>query len=310
VTAEALFQEGRELLRDGKLAAACPKLAESYRLDPATGTLIALAMCHEEQGKIASAWAEYSDAASRAKNEGRTDRFEGSRDKANALKPRLSTLRVDVPDAVAATPSLEIRRDGVALGRATWNAAIPVDGGSYVIEATAPGKQPFRATISVKSELDQASLRVPPLGDSGGAGAAASSAVAASSNNQNSPPPDDGGSKPFGALEWAGIGTAAVGVIGWGVGGYFLATALGEKSDAGCDGNVCDDAGFAKQEDAVKHGNMATIFGIGGTVLVGVGATLYFVGRGSSSEAPKQASVSVRVRTTPGGAMAGLGGTF
>src|ERR1051325_10993105 len=82
VTAEALFQQGRDLLRSGQAALACPKLAESYRLDPATGTLMALAMCHEAENKLASAWAEFSDTASRAKIDGRADREEAARKRA------------------------------------------------------------------------------------------------------------------------------------------------------------------------------------------------------------------------------------
>src|SRR5688572_18915059 len=35
--AEALYQEARELFAAADYAAACPKFAESYRLDPATG---------------------------------------------------------------------------------------------------------------------------------------------------------------------------------------------------------------------------------------------------------------------------------
>ena len=314
VTAEALFQEGRDLLRDGKLAAACPKLAESYRLDPATGTLIALAMCHEQQGKLASAWAEFVDAASRAKGEGRADRAEGSREKAEALRPRLSTLRVEVPDDVAGLASIEIRRDGIPVGRATWNVAIPIDGGRHQIEATAPGKRAFQATVDVKPELDKASVRVLPLEDAGGAGAAARSPAVASKNS-GSPPrdtPSDEPSKPFGTLAWVGIGTAAVGAVGWGVGGYFLATALGEKSDSkkDCKENVCGPDGFAKREDMVAHGNLATVFGIGGTVLVGVGATLFFVGRAGDDEAPTTAALGVSFAGRPGGAVAGLEGTF
>src|SRR5262245_40441563 len=117
VVAEALFQEGRTLLDQGKAAEACPKLAESHRLDPATGTLIALALCREAEGKLASAWAAFADAEGRARTEGSKDREAVAHERAAALYPRLSTLSIDVSEDASAIAGLEIKRDGVVLGR-------------------------------------------------------------------------------------------------------------------------------------------------------------------------------------------------
>ena len=60
-TAEALFREGKRLMEQKSFAAACPKLKESFAQDEATGTLLALALCHQgrfdEAGDVPSvAW--------------------------------------------------------------------------------------------------------------------------------------------------------------------------------------------------------------------------------------------------------------
>ena len=60
--ADALFREGRALMKKGDYATACPKLEESYRLDPAAGTGINLGDCFEKQGKVASALLAYQAA--------------------------------------------------------------------------------------------------------------------------------------------------------------------------------------------------------------------------------------------------------
>ena len=81
-TAEALFREGRRLLDEGKTDEACPKLAESQRLDPSAGTMLNLATCYEKNGQLASAWVTFKGAATAAQNANEVDRAKLARAKA------------------------------------------------------------------------------------------------------------------------------------------------------------------------------------------------------------------------------------
>ena len=62
VAAEALFSAGRADVERGDYASACPKFADSQRLDPAPGTLINLADCEEHVGQLARAWQHWREA--------------------------------------------------------------------------------------------------------------------------------------------------------------------------------------------------------------------------------------------------------
>src|SRR5262249_14269943 len=126
VMAEALFRDGKELLAHEDYEHACPKLSESFRLDPATGTLLALAICHEREGKIGSAWGEYTDVASRSKLESRPDREKAARAKANELEPRVSRITIALSDDAADIDGLVVQRNGVTLPGAVLGTAIPV----------------------------------------------------------------------------------------------------------------------------------------------------------------------------------------
>src|SRR3954451_13696444 len=63
-TAEALFEQGTELMGRNQLASACEKFEASEQLDAALGTMLRLADCQDRVGKTASAWAMFREAAS------------------------------------------------------------------------------------------------------------------------------------------------------------------------------------------------------------------------------------------------------
>lgn len=160
--AEALYRQARDLMAAGKLDEACPKFAESQRLDPATGTLLNLAACHERQGKLATAWLEYSDVIVGARRDGRQDRVDYASERAAALEPRLSRLTL-VLAADADDPSLVLELDAASLGRAAIGVPTPVDPGQHVVKASAPGKKPWQRELTIGAEADQQTITIPRL---------------------------------------------------------------------------------------------------------------------------------------------------
>jgi hypothetical protein len=162
--AEGLYRKAGELMAAVKYDEACPKFAESQRLDPATGTLLNLAACHEKQGKLATAWIEYSDAVVAARRDGREDRVEYASGRVAELEPKLSRLTlVLAPDADI--PGLSLELDGAAVGRAVIGAPTPVDPGKHSVQASAPGKKTQIFSVEVGALNDQQSLTIAKLED-------------------------------------------------------------------------------------------------------------------------------------------------
>lgn len=162
--AEALYRQARDLMAAGKYGEACPKFAQSHQLDPATGTLLNLAACHERQGKLASAWLEYSDAIVAARRDAREDRVQYARERVHELEPRLSRLTLLLAPG-ADTPGLTIELDGASVGSAVFGAPTPVDPGEHNVRASAPGKKPQTFSVKIGPEADEQSLTIPALED-------------------------------------------------------------------------------------------------------------------------------------------------
>ena len=125
--AEALFDEGKRLREAKRYSEACPKFADSQRLDPAVGTLLNLALCYKEAGQTASAWSTYREAAAQAAAAHQADREQLARDEAAALETKLTKLVIEVSPEVARVPGVEVKRDGAVVPSGLWGVAAPVD---------------------------------------------------------------------------------------------------------------------------------------------------------------------------------------
>jgi hypothetical protein len=147
--AEALFRDGRALIKQGKLEAGCEKLAASEKLESSVGTLLNLGDCLEKLDKPASAWAAFRKAEAMAKRDGNdAKRQQEAKRRAVTLEDQLANLTVQVgPKAKA--EGLVIKRDGEVVDPDLFGTAIVVDPGSHVIVAEAPGRKPWKSEVSI-----------------------------------------------------------------------------------------------------------------------------------------------------------------
>ena len=123
--AEALFRDGVQLFLDNHIDESCAKLDESQRIDPALGTLLYLASCHEKQGRTASAWSEFSSAKQWALRLEQGERIAFAQQQLESIEPRLSVIVIEAPPIAG----LVLLMDDRPLSAAVAGTALPVDGG-------------------------------------------------------------------------------------------------------------------------------------------------------------------------------------
>jgi tetratricopeptide (TPR) repeat protein len=166
VQAQSLFDQGRTLLEAGQIAKACAAFEASQKLDPVATTLLNLAACREQNQQLATAWGHFIEANRMATATGNAKLAAVATRHARRLKPMLSQLKISV-DEEGRPPGLEVRRGKAKVASATWGFALPVDGGTYVFTARAPGYRSWTATLSIKPASDVRTLEVPRLGKLG-----------------------------------------------------------------------------------------------------------------------------------------------
>ncbi|MRG92289.1 hypothetical protein [Polyangium spumosum] len=288
--ADKLFEEGRALLEQSRLPEACQKFAESDRYDPSVGTRLNLGDCHERQGKTASAYGHFGDAARLARERGDRSREVVAEERRRALEEKLSRVRVTAP---AAVPGLEVELDGKVLGAAVFGTALPVDPGKHEVEARAPGRRVFREEKVVPAGPATVEVVVPEL-------------VVAQV--------EEGAAAPKGGwttLRTVGFATGIAGVVGIGVGVGFGVNALQknaaskEACDAG-DPTRCTEEGISLRDAAGVSADVSSVMlGISGVVLA-TGVVLFVVGGNEKAKPAERAWVVPVVGRGSFGVSAGM----
>jgi hypothetical protein len=164
-SAEELFQLGKAAMARQDYAKACPYLQASLEAEFAMGTLLNLAVCHEESGKIASAWAEFhtlEDKARRA-TPPQVDRAQFAKEHQEALYPRVSRLRIVLSPAVKTTGGLVVKIDGATVAPELFDVGMPVDLGKRKVTATAPEHEEWSQVVAVDDERLKLEVTVPEL---------------------------------------------------------------------------------------------------------------------------------------------------
>jgi hypothetical protein len=292
--ADRLFREGKAALEANRYDEACSKLAESQKLDPGTGTLLALALCHEGHGDTATAWRELTEVLEASQK--RADRAAMAQKHLRALEPHLSRLTISLADATA-RGAVRILVDGADFSQGRLDTPVPVDPGDHTVEASIPGVPAWRSTVHLGKDGDAKAIVVPKL--------------------DAAPPvpsaPTEPVSQPLLAANRRLVGwvVGGAGAVALGVGGFVGVLALGDHHEATalCPTSSCANAQGVSDNNKAKTEAWVADVGVG-VGLVGIAAATYLLLTHGSSPATTGGKTggTTGVRLGPGAApgVAGL----
>ncbi|HEY2513010.1 MAG TPA: hypothetical protein VGI39_19215 [Polyangiaceae bacterium] len=324
--ATVLFREARTLAEKGDTAAACRRFEESQRLDPLPGTLLNMAVCHEKEGRTATAWVEFRDAEALARRDDRADRMALAAEHEKALEPRLRRIQITVATG-ADVPGLAILLDGAELPKPAWSSPLPVDPGEHVLDVSAPNRVTRTSHVSVPAEGETKTVTVealeavpapsaampapapapPPLVPPPPAPVPAATAVAPPE------PPPAGLSEGLGGRRELALVLGSASVLGLAAGTYFGLDAIAKHNDSNgqCPTTTtCSAAGLGAERDAGRSADVATVAFGASIAVLGAAVYLWVTGGGEHASPAAAPAVHPVVGVGRNGSSVGVGGAF
>ena len=268
-----VYNEAVKLMEAQRYGEACPRFEASFRLAPTVRTKMAVALCHERAGRIATAWAQYREAVRLAKQANDDVSRDAAQARAGTLEARLPRLEVHLAKPIAA---ITILLDGETRPAATLDHPLPIDPGPHVLRAEALGKTPYERSVTVAEGATE-SITIPELEDAPAPAASASGGPLAAKADATRAPTLWWG--------WTAFGLAAVSA---GVGTGFGIAAVAADGDARdrCPSSPCRDRdGVDASERADTRAWVANV-AIGAAVVFAAVGVVAVVTRKNVATAP------------------------
>jgi hypothetical protein len=254
-----LFEEGRALAKEGKYAEACDRFANSLKLDPAIGTQLNYADCHEKLGRNADAWRLFDAAADTEKITNPT-RAKYARERADALLPKLGIVVLQLPTPDVPGLSIEVA------GRSIKPAAVIrdlVEPGPVTITVSAPNAVPFHDTQRIAAG-QIVTIDVPAV-------------------ETREPGPGPTVTRRRRSRVYLAYGVGGAGAVSLITGVILGMTAKSRYEEQFAKGRcmeadpapICFPDGFEAQTAALDLATIGTVFGVAGLVLGATGAVLF-----------------------------------
>lgn len=160
-TADDKFAAAAKLREAGENDAACAMFDESLALNPnAIGTILNVARCAEEANHVATAIHYFSDAQSRAREQGLGPQLAAAEEHLAKLTPRASHLAIAFSEALTTDAKVVVQGRIVELS-ATGD--VLVDAGPVKVVVSEPGRVSYTTTLTV-AEASHRALAIPALG--------------------------------------------------------------------------------------------------------------------------------------------------
>jgi tetratricopeptide (TPR) repeat protein len=258
-----LFREGRQLLAEGHVEAACAKFRASLALRRSPGTLLNVGNCLESSGDLTGAAAAFEETLTLARADGNAQKAEAwsraARTELDALVPRIPRLVVTAPGEA----DVRVELDGQTF--TAFDIEQRINPGRHRLLATAPGEP----GIEHRFELAEQGHLVLDL--SLPAPAPQANAEAQAKSVAEPAPLDESASDAPPVLPWSILGVGGAVLVAGGIAAV-IATGKASALIRECPDRMCKDD-LSAPESARRTALAADVLMATGLVGVAVGAT-------------------------------------